>query len=116
MMKGLGLTQDINIFISTLQNAIDELKNLDDIEPTIKAGILNRALPENLRFINVFQYKNDWEKLCEYVKNVLPDIVFSNMKESMKLEVELKPIFLTAKPPKPDSPRKFQNKPRIYRN
>ncbi|KAG4088957.1 hypothetical protein H8356DRAFT_1720907 [Neocallimastix lanati (nom. inval.)] len=40
----------------------------------------------------------------KYVKNVLPDIVFSNMKESMKLEVEPKPIFLTAKQPKPDNP------------
>jgi len=53
-------------------------------QPT-KAGLLNRALPENLRFINVFQNKNDLEKLCEYVKKkkiVLPDIVFSNMKES----------------------------------
>ena len=65
---------------------------------------MNRALPENLRFINVFQYKNDWEKLCEYIKNVLPDIVLSNMKESVKFEVEPKPIFLTAKQPKTDNP------------
>jgi len=40
--------QDINIFIATLQNLIDELENIDhDMEPSIKAGILNRALPEN---------------------------------------------------------------------
>jgi len=88
--------QDINIFIATLQNLIDELENIDhDMEPSTKAGILNRALPENLRFINVFQYKHDWNKLCEYVKNVIPDIVFSNLKESLKSEESTKQIFLT---------------------
>jgi len=66
------------------------------MEPSTKAGILdNRALPENLRFINVFQYKHVWNKLCEYVKNVIPDIVFSNLKESLKSEESTKQIFLT---------------------
>jgi len=50
---------DINIFITKLQNAIDDLENIDyELSDPIKAGILNRSLPENLRFINVFQYKN----------------------------------------------------------
>ena len=47
--------------MATLQNTIEEYENIDhDIEDSIKAGILNRALPENLRFINVFQYKDNW--------------------------------------------------------
>ena len=50
--------------MAKLQNAIEELENLDhDISDNIKAGILNRSLPENLRFINVFQYKDDWNKI-----------------------------------------------------
>ena len=70
------------------------MKNLDhDISDNIKAGILNRSLPENLRFINVFQYKDDWNKLCSYIKNVIPDIIFSNMKESIKQEGSDKQIF-----------------------
>ena len=74
---------DINIFIATLQNAIDEYEVIDhDISDSSKAGILNRALPENLRWINVFQYKDDWNKLCDYVKNVIPDIIFSNLRET----------------------------------
>jgi len=86
--------QDINIFIATLQNLIDELENIDhDMEPSTKAGILNRTLPENLRFINVFQYKHDWNKLCEYVKNVISDIVFSNLKGLLKSEESTKQIF-----------------------
>ena len=86
--------QDINIFIATMQNLIDELENIDhDMEPSTKAGIFNRALPENLRFINVFQYKHDWNKLCEYVKNVISDIVFSNLKGLLKSEESTKQIF-----------------------
>ena len=88
--------QDINIFMATLQNAMDELENIDhDIGNNVKAGILNRCLPDNLRFINVFQYKNDWDQLCTYVKNVIPDIVFSNLKETNNLEESQKQVFLT---------------------
>jgi len=80
--------------MAKLQNAIKELENLDhDISDNIKAGILNRFLPENLRFINVFQYKDDWNKLCSNIKNVIPDIIFSNMKESIKQEESDKQIF-----------------------
>ncbi|KAG4083508.1 hypothetical protein H8356DRAFT_1381017 [Neocallimastix lanati (nom. inval.)] len=81
--------QDINIFMATLQNTIEEYESIDhDIEDSIKAGILNRALPENLRFINV---------LSNYVKDVIPDIKFSNMKEHTKIENSQKHIFLTEK-------------------
>eukprot|EP00833_Pecoramyces_ruminatium_P005940 jgi/Orpsp1_1/1179972/evm.model.c7180000071638.1 len=87
---------DINIFMATLQNYLDELENLDnDIKSDIKAGILNRALPENLRFINVFQYKNDWYKLCEYVKNIIPDIIFSNTEETRSIELKFNNLFNT---------------------
>jgi len=102
--------QDINIFIANLQNAIDELENIDhDLEPSVKAGILNRSLPENLRFINVFQYKDNWQKLCDYVKNVIPDIVFSNMKETMKISEESKQIFMTTQKPKRSNKHKPHN-------
>jgi len=48
--------QDINIFTATLQNYLDEMENIDHgINDNIKAGILNRSLPENLRIINVFR-------------------------------------------------------------
>ena len=79
--------EDINIFIAKLQNALDELENIDyELTDTVKAGILNRSLPENLRFINVFQYKNNWKRLCDYVKDVIPDIIFSNTKETTNLD------------------------------
>ena len=82
--------------MATLQNTIEEYENIDhDIEDSIKAGILNRALPENLRFINVFQYKDNWGRLSNYVKDVIPDIIFSNMKEHTKIEDSQKHIFLT---------------------
>jgi len=42
---------------------------------------LNRTLPEDLRFINVFQYDSDWVKCIEYVTNVIPQILLSNFKE-----------------------------------
>jgi len=88
--------QDINIFIAILQNYLDELENVDhDISDNVKAGILNRALPDNLRFINVFQFKNNWPKLCEYIKNVISDIVFSNMRESITRDENNKQIFST---------------------
>jgi len=62
---------DINIFIADLQNIFDELEKIDnDIESNIKAGILNRSLPEELRWINVFQFKDDWNKCSEYVMNM----------------------------------------------
>jgi len=68
----------LNLIIKLLINkwatlTIDELEKIDnDIESSVKVGILNRSLPEELRWINVFQFKNDWNKCSEYVKDVLP--------------------------------------------
>jgi len=77
-----SINDDINTFIVILQNSINDLENLEeDMANPIKAVILNRTLPENLRFINVFQYKSNWNKCCEYVKDVIPEIIFSNIKE-----------------------------------
>jgi len=96
--------QDINIFMATLQNTMDELENIDhDIGNNVKAGILNRCLPDNLRFINVFQFKNDLDQLCTYVKNVISDIVFSNLKETSNLEEQQKQVFLTETQGTPNS-------------
>jgi hypothetical protein len=88
--------QDIYIFMATSQNITKEYESIDhDIDDSIKADILNRALPNNLRFMNVFQYKNNWERLSNYVKDVLQDIIFSNRKEHTKIEDSQKLIFLT---------------------
>jgi hypothetical protein len=78
-----SINDDMNTFIVMLQNSINDLENLEgDMADPIKAGILNRALHENLRFINVFRYKSNWNKCCEYVKDVIPEIIFSNNKET----------------------------------
>lgn len=42
----------------------------------------------------MLQYKDNWNKLCNYVKDVIPDIIFSNMKETTNLEEESKQLFL----------------------
>jgi len=42
---------------------------------------MNRALPEDLRWINVFQFNNNWKECCNYLKRVIPDIGFSQLKE-----------------------------------
>eukprot|EP00833_Pecoramyces_ruminatium_P000736 jgi/Orpsp1_1/1174768/evm.model.c7180000051328.1 len=85
---------DINIFIAELQNTIDELESIDvDLEASTKAGILNRCLPEELRWINVFQYKNDWIKCSNYVKEVIPEIISSNLRESINNNNQNKSIF-----------------------
>jgi len=79
--------EDSNVFIIKLQNALDEQESIDyELSDTVKAGILNRSLPENLRYINVFQYKNNRKRLCDSVKDVIPDIIFSNTKETTKME------------------------------
>jgi len=77
-----NMDDDINIFITTLQNDFIELEKLDhDIHDNAKVGVINRSLPQELRWINVFQYNNDWLKGCSYVKNIIPEIIFSNLKE-----------------------------------
>eukprot|EP00833_Pecoramyces_ruminatium_P007745 jgi/Orpsp1_1/1181777/evm.model.c7180000078571.1 len=80
--------KDINIFIASLENIFEELEYIDtSIPDDMKVGILNRALPDNLRFINVFQFREDWQRCQDYVLKVIPDIIFSNTKEN-KISVE----------------------------
>ena len=84
----------ILIFIAELQNTIDELEKINnDIKPSVKVDIFNRSLPKELRWINVFQFKNDWIKCSEYVKDVLPEIISSNLKESINNNQNNKNIF-----------------------
>eukprot|EP00833_Pecoramyces_ruminatium_P010631 jgi/Orpsp1_1/1184663/evm.model.c7180000090451.1 len=79
------INEDIHIFIFTLQNYIDDLENIEgDLPDNTKVGILNRSLPENLRWINLFQFKDNWLKCTEYAKTVIPEIIFSNTKEIQK--------------------------------
>jgi len=57
-----NIEEDINIFIATLQNLINDLEDIDnELSVNLKLGILNRCLPSDLRWINVFQFDN-WEK------------------------------------------------------
>ena len=73
-----NINDDIHIYLATLQNMLDELEIIDsDISDNTKVGILNRALPENLRWINVFQFNNNWKECCNYLKRIVPDITFS---------------------------------------
>ena len=58
-----------------------------------KVGILNIVLLENLRWINVFQFNNVWERCCSFVKRLIEDIAFSNIKERKIQEENLKNIF-----------------------
>jgi len=77
-----NIEEDINIFIATLQNLINDLEDIDnELSVNLKLGILNRCLPSDLRWINVFQFDN-WEKCCNYVKKVIPEINLSNLKET----------------------------------
>ena len=76
------MDDDINIFVVTLQNNFIELEKLDHyVTDNAKVGVLNRSLLQELCWINVFQYNNDWSKCCSYVKNIIPEIIFSNLKE-----------------------------------
>ncbi|ORX79352.1 hypothetical protein BCR32DRAFT_246436, partial [Anaeromyces robustus] len=59
---------DINIFISYIENIFDELELLDhNIPDEAKVGFLNRSLPENLRWINVFQFRDNWKNCITYI-------------------------------------------------
>jgi len=73
---------DINMFITDLKNKISQYLKIDtNMSNSTKVGILNSSLPENIRWINVFQYVDNWKQCCQYVKKVIPEIVFSNFKE-----------------------------------
>jgi len=84
---------DINIFISFMENIFDELEILNyNITDDARVGILNRSLPENLRWINVFQFRDNWENCQKFVVKVIPDIIYSRKKESQISHNESKEI------------------------
>ena len=84
---------DINIFISFMENIFDELEILNyNIPDDARIGILNRSLPENLRWINVFQFRDSWESCHKYVVKVIPDIIYSQKKESKLLNNQVKEV------------------------
>lgn len=83
---------DIHIFLSYLKNIFDELDYLDSpIPDDVRVGILNRSLPDNLRFINVFQFRDNWSDCHKYTSKVIPDIIYSNKKEN-NVQIENKEI------------------------
>lgn len=80
---------DINIFVASMENIIEELEQIDNpINDNIKVGILNRSLPEQLRFINIFQFRDNWKDCKKYVLKVIPDIIYSNTKENSIINKE----------------------------
>jgi len=106
-----NINDDIHIFLATLQNMLDELEIIDsDISDNTKVGILNRALPENLRWINVFQFNNNWKECCNYLKRIVPDITFSHLKEKKIQEEKSESIFHLHSYPK----SKIRDKKRKY--
>jgi len=70
-----------------MENIFDELEILNyNIPDDACIGILNRSLPENLRWINVFQFRDSWESCHKYVVvKVIPDKIYSQKKESKLL-------------------------------
>ncbi|OUM62193.1 hypothetical protein PIROE2DRAFT_11601, partial [Piromyces sp. E2] len=73
---------DINIFIANLENLFDELEFINKpLTDEAKVGIFYRSLPDNLRWINVFQFKDNWLQCQAFASKVIPGIIFSNIKE-----------------------------------
>jgi len=60
----------------------------------VKVGILARALPEDLKLLNVFQFNNNWKECCSYVKRLIPDIAYSKLKKR-NLKAKSQKIYLT---------------------
>lgn len=88
-----------------MENIFDELEILNyNISDDARVGILNRSLPENLRWINVFQFRDSWEDCYKYVVKVIPDIIYSHRKESQLSNVENKEVLNTS------TTKKFFNK------
>jgi len=85
-----SVNDDISIFIANLQNLINDLEDIDGALSS-KIGILNRFLPPDLRWINVFQF-DDWNKCATYVKRVIPGITLSNLKENTNITPQTLPL------------------------
>ena len=65
------LTTDINIFITTLENYFDELEFINKlISDETKVGIFYRSLPDDLKWINVFQFSDNWNQCQTFVKEL----------------------------------------------
>ena len=93
-MLTYNIDEDIHIFLAILQNLINELEKIDgDINDSVKVGIVNRALPEDIRWINVFQFNNNWKECCNYLKRIIPDIALSMKREKKIKETKPKKIF-----------------------
>ena len=106
---------DINIFIATLENLFDELEYINKpLSEESKVGTFNRSLPENLRWINVFQFKDSWLKCREFATKVIPGIIFSNIKEKNNNKTENKSSFSSERI-KYNKFKKFNNKRRKER-
>eukprot|EP00833_Pecoramyces_ruminatium_P014176 jgi/Orpsp1_1/1188208/evm.model.d7180000063215.1 len=89
-----NIDNDIYIFLSKFQNIIDELERIDsDISDNVKVGLLNRSLPENIRWVNVFQFNNNWKDCYDYLKRIIPDIAFSGIRESNLVSENTQNIF-----------------------
>jgi len=59
---------------------LDELEIIDSVfSDNTKIGILNLALQEYLRWINVFPFNNNWKVCCDYDKRIILDITFSHL-------------------------------------
>ena len=73
---------DINIFIASLENLFNELEHINKpLSEDAKVGFFNRSLPEELRWINVFQFSENWTLCQNFATKVIPGIIFSNLKE-----------------------------------
>jgi len=106
-----NINDDIHIFLATLYNMLDELEIIDsDISDNTKVGIPHCALPENLRWINVFQFSNNLKECCNYLKRIVPDITFSHLKEKKIQEEKSENIFHLRSYPK----SKIRDKKRKY--
>ena len=82
-----NIEDDIHIFLSKFQNLIDDLEWIDsDLSDNVKVGMLNRSLPENIRWVNVFQFNNDWKAYCSYLERIIPGTVFSKIRENTLTE------------------------------
>jgi len=90
-----NINDDIHIYLATLQNMLDELEIIDsDISDNTKVGIINRALPENLRWINVFQFNNNWKECCNYLKRIVQTLRSLILKKKKFKKKNLKAFFI----------------------
>jgi len=78
----------MKIYLKYIKNMLNELEILDSFFfffffffDNTKIWILNIALQKDLKWTNVLKFKNNWKECCNYVKRIVPDIMFSHLKE-----------------------------------